>query len=344
MVKQMADERWWVDAEHDPIHEAAAEWFTRLQDAALTVEVTTAWQEWLGADPRHREAFRRIEDVWRDAAAIEDYGQREGGHYDPEISVSAWRAERAAAARRETLLVFAWAAIVTTAVVGGYWFFTGGFGQRLETRVGEHRSISLSDGSHVALGADTAIRVDMSDRGRRVELLRGEAFFQIAKDPNRPFSVRAGEASVTAVGTAFDVRFNTERVVVAVVEGRVTVGDAEIASLPVAVAAGEKTVVVKSRVLGATSMQSPTAATAWQSGRLSFDREPLRYVLEDVNRYATKPIVLAEVETGDLLITGTVLSDSISGWVASLESAFGLESVDEGRRILLKRVRSTEGT
>jgi transmembrane sensor len=185
------------------------------------------------------------------------------------------------------------------------------------------------------LGGDTALRVAFDDTFRRVELTRGEAFFTVAKNPARPFEVRAGAATVRALGTAFNVRRGSERVVVAVLEGRVRITGAE-SPVAVPVAAGEQSVVIESSVQAAVRLASPASATAWQSGRLAFDQEPLRYALEVVNRYSPKPIVVENDSLGALLITGSVLSENVDGWVKSLESAFGLEAVEEPERIVLR--------
>jgi transmembrane sensor len=197
--------------------------------------------------------------------------------------------------------------------------------------------VTLTDGSRIVLGGDTAIRYWLDDKRRHVEVQRGEAFFTVAKDPGRPFEVQAGRTTVTAVGTAFNVRRGAERVVVAVVEGRVKIADDE-HSQPIHVSAGEQTVVDKSQASLAVSPASTAAATAWQVGRQSFDHEPLRYVLENVNRYSRTPIVLADPSIGELLITGSVLNDNVAGWVKSLELAFGLEAVTENERIVLRRL------
>ena len=78
---------------------------------------------------------------------------------------------------------------------------------------------------------------------------------------------------------------------------------------------------------------------AWRSGQLIFREEPLRYAVEDVNRYSSKPIVLADERIGDIRISGTVLDRGVPGWLDSLESAFGLEAREEEERIVLERAR-----
>src|SRR5262249_44820253 len=93
----------------------------------------------------------------------------------------------------------------------------------LATPVGENPVLQLADGSQVTLGGATRVSVHFDERERSLEISQGEALFAVARDSARPFRVRAGHATVTAIGTEFNVRRSTDRVVVAVVEGRVAV-------------------------------------------------------------------------------------------------------------------------
>jgi transmembrane sensor len=334
MEGHATSQRWWTDAERDPIHATAAEWLVRLQEPDLSVEETAAWQEWMAADPRHSDAFQRMEEIWAAAETIEDRAGPDATDYDCEVPIGEWMGNRAG--RRRRLAWSALAASILCALIGAAWWWTGLRGHWIETPIGQNRAVTLADGSQIELGGDSAIRVRLEDTVRHIELLRGEAFFTVAKDPGRPFEVRAGAARVVAVGTAFNVRRGSERVVVAVLEGRVKITSAQ-HNAPVPVDAGEQSVVVKSRIEAAARLTSPAAATAWQSGRLSFDEEPLRYALEVVNRYSVKSIVVGDEDVGELRITGLVLSDNVDGWVKSLERAFDLEATEEPERIVLRR-------
>lgn len=219
----------------------------------------------------------------------------------------------------------------------------------MHTAIGENRSVQLADGSQVTLGGDTTLSVALDGKARRIELIRGEAFFKVAKDSSRPFRVHAGDAAVVAVGTEFNVRRGRDRVSVAVVEGRVIV-EPETRLLPIALLrefkpkftpvdlkAGQQTTAGRGGVEAAAPLADSAAATAWRTGRLAFRLEPLRYVLEDVNRYAGKPIVIEDEFVASLRFTGTVKGDNVKGWISSLQSALSVEAVEEPDRIVLKR-------
>jgi transmembrane sensor len=190
--------------------------------------------------------------------------------------------------------------------------------------------------------------VALSKHLRGIELFKGEALFKVMKDTRRPFKVRVGDATIVAIGTAFDVQRGSDRAIVSVTEGRVMVEPVS-HFLPMVVLqefkpklravrldAGQQTTAGSAGIEEPIQVADPAAATAWQSGRLAFRLEPLHYVLEDVNRYAPKPIVLEGSELGSLLITGTVERDNITGWVSSLERAFDLQATEEPERIVIR--------
>ena len=91
------------------------------------------------------------------------------------------------------------------------------------TGVAEHSDITLPDGSHIQMGARSKVTIDYTPQRRELRLVWGEAYFSVQKDPNRPFLVNVLNETITALGTAFDVRTTNKRVVVAVADGAVRV-------------------------------------------------------------------------------------------------------------------------
>ena len=336
------------DIEHDPIHLAAADWFVRLQSTEVSLEETLAWQAWLHDSPLHAQAFARIEetsDVMRHVAAPPAASMRElaRDRYDASVPIKNWKRPRM---RRRSWLTLGMAASIAAAALIFAFFKTPAETTTFATAIGETSNVSLSDGSIIALGGDTQIRVALSENLRAIELTRGEALFKVAKDAARPFKVRAGNATIIAVGTEFNVERDSDRAVVSVTEGRVEVKP-DVGLLPVSllqgfkpklrsvhVNAGQQTTAGSAGIEEPTKMEDP--ATGWQIGHLAFRLQPLRYVLEDVNRYAHKPIVLENESMGALIITGTVERENISGWVKSLEHAFDLEATEEADQIVLR--------
>jgi transmembrane sensor len=348
------------DLESDPVHEAAAEWVVRLQDTQVSLEDTLAWQSWMKEDARHAEAFARIEEVSRFVREVRLPRERsrdalQADSYDGSVALGEWTASRGIRRKRLTLHRYALAVAASAALISVAVFvwrgigIAGGSTTIVSTVVGENRTVSLDDGSRVVLGGNTMLEVAMSKDTRAIELARGEAFFVVARDPARPFRVSAGKATVVAVGTEFNVRRARDRAVVSVVEGRVIVE--QVSHLvpefvlrelkpkirPVRVDAGQQTVAGSAGIELASAIDDAGTVTSWQSGRLAFRLQPLRYVIEDVNRYASRPISIDDESIGALVITGTVSSDNVAGWLNSLERGFGLVAVETPEGILLKR-------
>jgi transmembrane sensor len=333
-----------IDIARDPVHLAAADWLVRMQSTAVSIEDTLAWQAWLRADPTNARAFARLEEisqVLRDVPAPSAVSARQFARdrYDASVPIKDWKQPRVP--RMVALAVAASFAILLSVA---FWK-TPPPGNSFATLIGETRNVALADGSTITLGGDTRIEVMLSDKERNVELKKGEALFVVAKDVTRPFKVHAGDATVVAVGTAFNVERDSDRSVVSVTEGRVVV-EPVTHFLPVFVLQEFKPKLRSVRLnvgqqttAGSAGIEEPTkmvdAATGWQIGHLAFHLQPLRYVLEDVNRYARKPIVLENGHMGELMITGTVERGNITGWVKSLERAFDLQATEDADQITL---------
>jgi transmembrane sensor len=337
-----------TDIDRDPTHLAAADWLVRLQSTDVTIEDTLAWQAWLNENPTNARAFARIEEISQalsDVPAPSTVSARQFAldRYDASVPIKDWNQPHARQRPWTAITLAASFAIIT--LTFAFWK-TPPKANIFATAIGENRNITLSDGSSIALGADTQIKVALSETERDIELTKGEALFMVAKDANRPFKVQAGDATIVAVGTAFNVERDSDRAVVSVTEGRVTV-EPVAHFLPVSVLhefkpklrsvhldAGQQTTAGSAGIEEPTRMEDPAAG--WQIGHLAFHLQPLRYVIEDVNRYAHKPIVLENEQMGTLVITGTVERENITGWVKSLERAFDLQATEDADQITLR--------
>lgn len=327
-----------VDAtpqEADPALAAAAHWFARVHGDHPTMEDIAGWQRWLAENAANRQAFERIEDLWEAMGEL------------PRAvpSTTPWRSLRQP---------LALAAAVLLAVVGvGYLVWSPGRppvlaeAASVQTRVAEDRSYRLPDGSRVEIGARTRIAVDFSPAARRIVIESGEAYFEVAPEP-RPFVVVAGEASITAVGTAFNVHHLQGRVAVTVVEGSVSVAAAPAAFEAPDAPADSGTVVRAGQALtyegGALVLQSTDSAptVGWRSGRLQYVREPLGFVAPDVSRYSDTQIIVDDPQVGELLYTGSIRRDRIDEWLTTLSVVLPVEIVRVDREtVLLVRRGST---
>ncbi|HYG26178.1 MAG TPA: FecR domain-containing protein [Caulobacteraceae bacterium] len=308
----------------------AREWFVRLLDEDVSAEELGRWQGWLARSPAHRAAYDRVTDAWslggEGRAASPSLAERAADAYDGSIPVAAWKRPRPVRRFRPSLI----AASLAVAVLGGSAVLLNapaGEAQAITTMRAEHKESVLADGSKVEVGAMTGVQVRISDDRRDVKLDKGEAFFRVAPDPQRPFVVKTPFGAVTAAGTAFNVDVGADQICITVSEGSVIVRPSGLFAKPVRVEAGQRLIADADGVMVAAA----PAPVTWTQGRLEYRGEPLRAVIEDVNRYAERPVVLRDPAVGELAYTGTVRLDAAADWARGLPAAFPLTvSAGEG--------------
>jgi len=194
------------------------------------------------------------------------------------------------------------------------------------TAVGEHSTIPLQDGSTVVLDTSSKIQLSFTPVERAVRLIRGQALFEVAKNPSRPFVVYAGDRRIVALGTSFDVRLQDASVRVTLVEGRVAVDrvSAPAFSRPTELTPGQQLIASPSSPVEVHHADM-ASVTSWREGRLMFSDEPLAAAVAEVNRYSRTKIVLADPALASLRISGVFRTGQITGFVAALETRFPLQ-------------------
>jgi transmembrane sensor len=216
---------------------------------------------------------------------------------------------RAGQARRRSQVISAIATAVLV-VIGCTWSYLTG-PQRYATAIGEQRSVVLNDGSVVTLNTSTAIHVKMTKSVRTIQLLAGEALFQVAHDKGRPFDVVAGSTTVRAIGTQFNVNRRSNGTIVTVIEGKVSVGSGSSSpagnspdtSNAIPLSAGEE-VTISPRIKPHATAANMATAAAWTQRRLVFEHRPLGEVAEEFNRYNPREIRIQSAELSSREVTG----------------------------------------
>jgi transmembrane sensor len=303
--------------DHETISDAAAAWLARRDDG-LTPGEEEEFARWRRGDPRHQAAVDRLEAAWRALGELEKFRPEARAHPDGDLLAPVRRRPRTWA----TGLAWGMAAAAAAALATMIWHRAtrpGAAEQVYLTTAGGYQRTTLEDGSVTELNTSSEMRVRYTAAERRVRLLRGEALFTVAKNPQRPFWVEAGAVTVRAVGTAFDVRLTAEGVEVLVTEGKVQLAKAE-AGGPVGVrdlgnvAAGQQVVIATSgpRVPPTVENVTPAAirdALAWQGGdRLIFVATPLAKAVDEFNRRNRD----VQIELGDPAIGALPISGSFS--------------------------------
>ncbi|WP_297511008.1 FecR domain-containing protein [uncultured Caulobacter sp.] len=276
----------------------ASAWFARLNKRAVPAADMEAFQAWRRL-PGNRAAYDEVDAFWRRSQAVH-------GDSDIQAAISSAHARARSKPRRPAGLVaglgaaFALALVVVGGVAGYRLYGPATY----ETRVGEQRLVRLSDDSTVMLDTDSKVLVRYDRGHRNLELLEGRAMFEVAHDAARPFVVRAGNTSVTALGTRFDVRRADGGAEVTLVRGSVEVREAKGAAPVVWRLSPGQGLSTAAPTPRPVSVDLPTE-TSWTTGRLVFNRVPLKAAVAEVNRYDRRKIVLDVGPLDAALISGT---------------------------------------
>jgi transmembrane sensor len=325
------------------IADEAAQWYVTLHAESCSTADRRAFAEWVARSPECVAAYLRIsrtlgaiqsstlswpetsvEQIVADAKAEGVVTALPGASAAPSTkSGSRWRAP--------------WIPVVAAAaaliVSLGTWLLLR-TPHSFETDVGEQRSVVLEDGSVVTLNTSSRIDVDLRADRRVIRLDRGEALFQVARDPGRPFAVVAGTATVQAVGTEFNVDRRDARTTVTVVEGQVRVRTqpatasvaapdsnevARAGTAPEMMLAAAERVVIAGDVLGTPERIANIApVTAWTQRRLVFERRPLGEVAEEFNRYNRQRIRVLGASLRQQEVTGLFQANDPESFVQFL--------------------------
>jgi transmembrane sensor len=328
----------------------ASVWIARLHGPDRDARMERECLEWQGRSAAHRLAFERCTETWMDVSRI---SLRDAFAAMDSVRSSAKPADRAGH-RFHRRLAIACGALLVVGVAGLQWWRMSGV---YSTGVGEQQAVVLRDGTRLSLNTDSRVRVRMDSSRRRVEVESGEALFDVAKDPQRPFVVRAAGSEVVAHGTVFTVRLEPgharagDKVSVTLVEGQVTVQSVakrpaeEVPAWSVAMKPGDRL-----RRTGPTEGGSDAASTvevdrprietvtAWKRDEAVFDDINLADAVRELNRYNRTPIVLVgDASLGGLRVSGVYRTGDTAGFARDVAALHGLVVHEREGRLELEK-------
>jgi transmembrane sensor len=310
----------------------AGAWIARLHADDVGADDRAQFAAWCSAHPRHVQAYEAlshtVDEVKRAGRLVRAVS------FGNSMSV----ASNPYPARRPFRRILAAAAIAAIAIAGLWWMQRTGSQTSFQTAIGEHASIELPDGSRLELNSNSMARVEYTGQARTIRLARGEAFFTVAHELQRPFWVVAGKSWIRAVGTAFNVDLRPTGMRVVVSEGTVKVttvhmndalpSDASLAKAPVSVLTAGQQVDMNA---GASRIRSVTPPelmrlAAWRKGKLYFENQSLQSVLEELSRYTASQITIADEALQKLPIGGTFQANQqgVDALLGMLQQGFGL--------------------
>ena len=345
------------------VERSAARWLARREGDAWSADDDAALHAWLDADTAHRVAFLRLQAAWDESGRLQALGagwKRPGppprGHWSQPahgIGIAAIAgappdlrdlqlAPRVRARDSWTARAFAMLSVAACALfVGWGWItYTHVDAASFQAALGQVRTAPLADGSQAVLSSDSRIDVRLSRDRRLVELRRGEAIFDVAKDADRPFVVETGDRQVIAVGTRFSVRRDGADLRVVVTEGTVRLeqrglagqGPQPAALLPagsVALARHDGVLVRSLPIAEAEGMLD------WRDGTLAFRDTTLAEAAAEFNRYNARKMVVADAAAGALRVGGSFRWDNAEGFARLLERGFPVRAEYDASRIVL---------
>lgn len=358
------------DSHHLQAEKRAAEWLSRRDGTEWSAEAQAALDQWLEESPAHAVAFIRLQAAWNSANRFKALGAGFPPRQVPapeKIQASPFFDERTPTRSRLQALIneepegkarpgrarlpWALAASIVAVLTAALVWQLSHTETSYRTPVGGNASIPMEDGSRVTLNTDSEVRLAVTDTERNVHLERGEAYFEVARDPDRPFVVDAGRQRIVAVGTAFSVRRDGEDVRVVVTDGRVRIEEGEGGSAPDTgpASAGDKpqTFLLEAgavaRADGAgvlvqeKSLAEVQEALSWRSGMVVFRNVDLAEAVAEFNRYNERKIRIEDPEIAGIRLSGKFRPGNFNSFVHLLEDGFPIEVQQRSDGIVLSR-------
>ncbi|HET7085660.1 MAG TPA: FecR domain-containing protein [Rhizomicrobium sp.] len=317
------------------IDRVAAEWAAR-RCSGLTPAEALELSRWLEADPRHVGAYAKAEAVLAQLDRIGAAGR-------DMLQAAQPSSLNGSAFRRRALLTGSVAAGLLVTAGGAVWLKQVLGEESYSTRIGETKEIVLSDGSMVTLNTDSKIVAHYSETRRQIQLLQGEALFDVAKNKKRPFIVTAGDTQVRAVGTSFTVKLLPQQPVqVLVREGVVEIKRPQVPQAPPVRLAANTLALAPPEAPISTApvpVMQVSRDLAWREGRIAFDNETLANAAREFERYSDIQIRVAP-ELGNQTITGLFVSNDPVGFAKAAAISLNLRVEVANREVRLSRVET----
>jgi transmembrane sensor len=323
------------------IAEASA-WLAILHGPNRTNDSERGFSQWLRSNPLHGRAFEEATEIWQEAGNLRSLRKSTGSDTGGERGERALRTGTLRlfeGARKPGFLVAA--ALVALAIGVSAYFYNPG----VATAVGEQRMLTLPDGTQIVLNTNSRIKVHYSEGARNVELLRGEALFDVAKSPNRPFRVIVGDRQVNALGTSFTVHREEDLFTVTLVEGKVSVSAVGSAvTQPAAGVARQdgEIVLAPGERLSIPTHRPPRVdappldkVLAWERREVALDNVALDTAVHEMNRYSPRALVISP-GAPPIRVTGLFRAGDSLSFARAVAEAYNLQVTESDHEIRLE--------
>jgi transmembrane sensor len=281
----------------------ADHWVARMDAVSWSAADESELKAWLAADPRRHGALLQAQAAWMTL--------------DPHLAGALAPDSPRRTMTRRSLMIGGGGLLAASLAAGFAWLSSG---DTYRTMIGEIRRVPLADGSTVTINTASEIEVTLARDRREIRLASGEAWFQVAKDPRRPFVVQTGVVLVRAVGTAFSVRRLAEGANLLVSEGIVEAWATDAEGHKVRVSAGQRAFIGDNGQirLEPTSRAAIARALAWRTGSIALSGMTLGDAVADFNRYNRRKLMLADPHLASERFDGVFRADDPAGFAAAI--------------------------
>ncbi|MHC8310607.1 FecR family protein [Pseudomonas sp. GT1P32] len=277
------------DLPDDSIEAQAAVWFVRNREDHSDAH-RKAFEQWLSV-PEQAKAYHAFEHLWTDLAELRELNKPLP--LTPRRKSNAWRPSLAVAA-----------ALVCAVLAFSLGTPRGVYQQQIAAQSQGARTFNLPDGSTLSVNANTRLRIDFTGQQRQLYLEQGQLYLDVAPDKERPLWVHAGDATVRVVGTGFDVRRGEKQLVVSVAHGQVAFAPSSKTQVMLG-AQQQATVDLASGALQQQTLADGQVAD-WRSGHLAFRNRELASLVDELNLYRARPVLLADPKLGRFKVSGNL--------------------------------------
>jgi transmembrane sensor len=305
----------------------AAQWIDRMSRPVIDSDTAAAFDRWIMTDPRHIDSYARMRAIWQSNGLERSLGEAaqafDASNDDDAEPGRGWRwLARSGVA----------ASLFALGCVGAAQLLVSD--ASYATATGRTRTVALADGSTIRMHGDTRIRVRIAPWSRHVTLERGEAFFDVAHERLRGFSVDAGGASVSVLGTAFDIdRIDSDTRIIQVYRGLISVDAGTGRQWQLPAGSGLELSGEQVRSLKGIAGDRP----GWTDGWLEANDMPMLQLVERLNRIADRPVRLADPALGDLLVTGRFQTHDPKDTLEAITAIHDLHWHDAGDHYVVER-------
>lgn len=331
----------------ETIEKEAADWLAKLDRGGLSQAERAELRTWLSQDQQHQSALKSYCSFWEEMNFFFNEFPSSSTAGDARPDAVGLGLPRMSLTAKILPLVFA--SVFVLSIGLGLWFGTR-LGPTQDsvyvTEVGVQKTEQLADGSKAHLNTNSVIQVEYSDSARIVRLLRGEAKFDVAHNPERPFIVFAGNQQVMAVGTEFVVRLVADNILVTVTDGKVRLSrSSEISDVPTG--AQEAVLISEGEVVDfnmtdkspppepkKASLQEMNRRLSWLERVLVFDNERLEDVVAEISRYVPDQIVIEDEELRSVRISGRFRIGDGKALLEAMKASFDVEEKPDGVHVI----------